>query len=105
MSNVLLKLQNSDLASRSSAVRERYNLVSAVQQGQQVVVDLSEVLSISESYADELFGVLAAHYGLEWITWNVALIDVADTVLEVIATVIDRRLVEANNEQPVLKIA
>lgn len=42
---------------------------------------------------------------LEWITRNVALIDVTDTVLEVIATLIDRRLVEANSEQPVLMIA
>lgn len=105
MSNVVLKLPGSDLASRSSAARERYRLVSAVQQGQQVIVDLSEVLSISESYADELFGILAAQKGLEWITKNVRLVDVTDSVLEVVATVIDRRLMEADNEQPVLRSA
>jgi hypothetical protein len=48
------------MASRSSAARECYRLVNAVQQGQQVSIDLSEVLSVSESYADELFGILAA---------------------------------------------
>ncbi len=105
MSNFTLKLPGSDLASRNSAARERYKLISSVQKGQHIIIDFDEVLSISESYADELFGVLATQYGLEWITRNIAFIGISDSVLEVIATVIDRRLVEVCNKQPSLKSA
>ena len=98
MGNVTLKLPGSDLASRRTAAVKRYQLVSQVQQGNQVTLDLSEVQSISESYADELFGVLVAQQGFEWVQQHVSIIDVAEHVLDVIATAIQQRLDEAIHE-------
>ena len=46
------------LASRSAAVSEREKLASAISRGSVVVYDLSSVVSISSSYADELLSLI-----------------------------------------------
>jgi hypothetical protein len=64
-------------------------------QGKRAVIELSNVISMSESYADELFAVLVAHYGLEWFANNIQLRHEsphAPHVLLSIATAIRRRL-------------
>lgn len=90
----------SDLASRVSARNLRNNVEQAISNGKLAVVDLTEVISISESYADELFAVLVEQHGLEWFANNVKVLHQApnsDNVLHSIATAIRRRLENQKN--------
>jgi hypothetical protein len=58
---------------------------------------------ISKPIADELFGVLAAVRGWDWLSKAVRLEGANEHVLRVIAEVINRRLKEAG--QPIAKSA
>lgn len=94
----------SDLASRVSAGRLRDKVDAAIAAGKFAVIDLTHVISISESYADELFAVLVEQYGLEWFSNNIQLLyqqPNSDHVLLTIATAIRRRL--ANQDSSAIK--
>lgn len=94
----------SDLASRVSARNLRSKAEQAIATGKIAVIDLTNVISISESYADELFAVLAAQHGLEWFSNNIKLlyqIPHSEHVLLTISTAIRRRL--ENQESFVIK--
>lgn len=99
MDEAKLVIKSPDLASRSSAAIERHKLLQHIAQGNAVVVDLSDVITISDSYADELFGVLVAVHGLDWFVKNISLINVSEHVLKSIAIVVKRRLEET--KQPI----
>ncbi len=99
MTEIIIKLPGTDLASRKAAAVERHKLAHQVASGNILVIDLSEVISISDSYADELFGVLAAANGLEWLVKNVRFRGASEAVLRSIAVVVTRRLKETG--QPV----
>lgn len=94
MANVIIKLPGTDLGSRFAAVEQRLRIASNIAAGKKVVVDLTDVLSISDSYADELFGVLALEHGLNWILDHISFANATDHVLHAIATPIDRRIKE-----------
>lgn len=94
MTDTTIKLPGTDLASRRTAATVRYNVASAVSSGNRVVVDLSEIESVSYSYADELFGVIAATQGFDWLVEHVKIVNTKEHVLRVIAEVISRRLKE-----------
>ena len=82
-----------DLSSRQVAVRFRDLIIHAVDgQSSLIRVDLKDVRSLSDSFADELFAVLVERRGLDWfkqwIRVEAVLPDVRLTILETI----DRRL-------------
>jgi hypothetical protein len=87
-----LKIADSDLASRQAAAELRARIEQGVLSGEKISIDLSAVFSISESYADELFGVLALRYGLEWLTDHVVLHNLKPFVFRAIADAIRQRL-------------
>ena len=103
MSDIIIKLPGTDLASRTSAATVRYSVVSAVSSGNKVVVDLAAVESLSYSYADELFGVLAALQGFDWLVEKTRIVNAKEHVLRVIAEAISRRLKETG--QPIRRRA
>ncbi len=103
MTDTIIKLPGTDLASRQTAATVRYNVVSAVSAGNSVVIDLLAVESVSYSYADELFGVIAATQGFDWLVENVKIVNTKENVLRVIAEVISRRLKETG--QPIRRRA
>lgn len=103
MTDATIKLPGTDLASRQTAATVRYNVASVVSSGNKVVVDLSDIESLSYSYADELFGVIAATQGFEWLVENVKIANAKEHVLRVIAEVISRRLKETG--QPIRRRA
>jgi len=103
MNDVTITLPGTDLASRRTAATVRYNVASAVSAGNRVVVDLSEIESVSYSYADELFGVIAATQGFDWLGEHVKIVNAKENVLRVIAEVISRRLKETG--QPIRRRA
>ena len=103
MAEITIKLEGPDLASRKTAAVERHKLLGHTAAGNKVAIDLSSVLSLSYSYADELIGVLAAIQGWEWLIKNVQLKNANEHVLRVIAEAINRRLKETG--QPVKRSA
>ena len=94
MTEIVITLPSSDLASRRTAAVERHKIISQIQQGNQVSVDLINVESLSYSYADELFGVTVANKGLDWLVNNISIINARESVLRVVAEVVKLRLNE-----------
>jgi len=92
MNERIYTISETDLASRYSASRLRALVEEALAQGNSIVIDLKPVLSVSESYADELFGVLAARWGLEKFVEHVYIRDAAPPVFHAIASAVQRRL-------------
>lgn len=95
-----IKIADTDLASRQAAAELRSQIVQHVLSGNKVSIDLSAVFSISESYADELFGVLALRNGLEWLTNNVVIRHASPLVFRAIAGAIRQRLLSQTPETP-----
>ncbi|MBD8879807.1 STAS-like domain-containing protein [Rhodanobacter sp. 7MK24] len=89
--NAIFKIPGTDLASRQTAVALRLRIESALQSG--VVLDFGDVLSVSESYADELFGVLVEKYSLEAVFSNLNVKNASPTILGTITAAIRYRLV------------
>jgi hypothetical protein len=88
----VIKPVGNDLASRASAIKVRHIVENTINNGKSVSVDLAGVLSISESYADELFAVLVEKYGLEWFSSHIKLSNHSPNLLLSVATAIKRRL-------------
>lgn len=92
MNEQTIEIQSKDLASRREAARQRYLVGDAVAHHGKVRIDLRNVLSISDSYADELFGVIVASNGLRWFLDHIEVRNVSDDVLRSIAIAIKRRI-------------
>jgi hypothetical protein len=97
-----IKIADTDLASRQAAAELRAQIVQCILSGKysKVSIDLSNVLSISESYADELFGVLAFRYGLEWLTNYLVLHQPSHFVFRAVASAIRQRLLSRSPKTP-----
>lgn len=90
MRNYELRLPEGDLASRRNASPQRELIKNQISENH-VLIDCSRVLSISESYADEIFGVLVKKYGIDFVLKNTTVVNASKSVLRVIASVIYRR--------------
>ena len=84
--------EGTDLASRRTAAHLRNQASTILSSGNKVTFDLSNVVSISESYADELFGVLALEYGIKEFVASVSIRGASPFVLRRIAEAIKERL-------------
>lgn len=84
-------LGHSDLASRNLASKERSALYRQLNTHDKVVIDLAGVESISESFADELFGVLVLERGFDFVIKHIKIVNAADDVLRSIAVAMKRR--------------
>lgn len=94
MSNVLqYQLPEGFLASRNAAIPHRNQLERAFsdENVSKVYLDLRKVNAISESYADEIFGVLVQEFGLDEVLEKLKINNASDFVIKNIAIVIDRR--------------
>jgi len=85
--------QRTDLASRTVAAKERAKIDANLCAQQRLVIDLKNVASISESFADELFGVLVLEKGLDFVTSRLKLVNATENVLRSIAIAMKRRSV------------
>ena len=95
-----IKIADTDLASRQAAAELRAQIERRVLAGEKISIDLGAVFAISESYADELFGVLAFRYGLEWLADHVALHNLKPFVFRAIADAIRQRLSSKSPSTP-----
>lgn len=89
-----------DLASRQAATRVRAEVEGIALAGEVVTIDLGKVLSLSESYADELLGVLVARHGLEWFAEHIAIVGASPIVFRSIAVAIRHRLEASAPDNP-----
>lgn len=96
MNNILIHVEGTDLSSRRTAAVVRQKILNGVSEGKSIVIDLTEVKSISESYADEAFGVIVANQGLKWFLKNVHIESQREPVIKSIAYAINRRLKNQN---------
>lgn len=87
-----------DLASRNLAARQRKEILSRMSGQQKFIIDLRNVQSVSESFADELFGVMVLEKGSKFVTTNVKIVNASDSVLRSIAIAIQRRADQAKRE-------
>ena len=104
MKNAILTVPETDLGSRHAAAKFRLRVEEHALLGEKVVIDLGAVLSISESYADELFGVIVARRGLEWLADHVVFIRTDPAVFHAIVTAIRQRLEAKAPEHPELAL-
>ncbi|MFM8331583.1 MAG: STAS-like domain-containing protein [Candidatus Methylumidiphilus sp.] len=92
MEKIAFSPAGTDLASRRSASQLRHVVTSTLNEGKKVVIDLSNVASISPSYADELFGILVLEYGIKRFFETVTVKKASTVVLRQIAEAIKERL-------------
>ncbi len=93
------KLPDGDLASRNQAIPQRHKIETLIKHGDAISLDLSGVFSISESYADEVFGVLVVKFGSDKILSQIKLKNVSPSILRSIAKVIQRRSNEVTEKK------
>lgn len=89
-------INDTALASRFSAAALRARVETALQQGG-ACLDLSAVRSVSESWADELFGVLVVRHSLPWVFERLDLLGTHPEVAQTIASAIRYRLTHEAN--------
>lgn len=90
--SIKIHIKDSDLASRHSAATLRACVERQLRSGKSVLLDLSVVQSVSESYADELLGVLIEHYSLQWVFSRLKVIGAKPAVVRSITSSIRYRL-------------
>ncbi|WP_158972627.1 STAS-like domain-containing protein [Paraglaciecola sp. L3A3] len=102
MKPIFISLPTSDLASRKLAIIERNKIEQYISKNSiKVHLDLTNVSSISESYSDELFGVLVLKHGATKVLESIQLEGAKRHVLFSIAKVINRRRAELESSAPV----
>jgi hypothetical protein len=92
MNCIALAPEHTDLSSRRLASGLRGDVLARLSQGGSVAIDLQRVESISESYADELFGMLAVGLGIDSFIKRVVILHANKHVLRVIAQALKERL-------------
>lgn len=91
------KLPSGDLASRRLAITERNHIEQLLKSSAILKLDLKDVKSLSESYSDEIFGVLVVKHGVEYVLGKLKIENASTSILKSIARVIQRRNHELQN--------
>lgn len=99
------KLEGTDLAARKTAASLRLQLEGALNKSDYIELDFSEVYSASESFVDELLGVLVATHGLEWLFKHIEVRNSKPAVARSIAQAIQRRLEQTGDLSTSLLVA
>lgn len=92
--NPLLVAQKygTDLSSRSRGVELRSQIELECLAGSIVILDFQGVRTVSESFADEVFGILAVKHGEEWLRTRLSFKNASSTVRRSILEAIACRL-------------
>lgn len=90
--SLVITLEKKYLSNRSSGTNLRLNIEKLIK-GKRATVTINgaEITGISESYADEVFGILAKNLGKKRFFSTINFIGFNDADLGVIATVLQRR--------------
>lgn len=91
MSNKKIKIEGSELSTRRAAVPLRLQIDALNAGGNRVVLDFEAVEDVTESYADELFGVLVLKHGLAQLREHAVIVNASERVLLTIARAVKHR--------------
>lgn len=92
-STIHLSQYGTDLSSRLAAAKARLSVLALLQAGnERVVVDCAGIRVMSESFADELFGILVATRGKAWFKEHIQVSGLTEGVREAILQAVDARL-------------
>ncbi|WCL51484.1 STAS-like domain-containing protein [Leptospira sp. GIMC2001] len=92
MNQKIINFDHSYLSSRNAASILRRNVEEEIGRGNRVLFDLSGVESISPSYCDELFAILAQNIGENSFARHVAFVTPKRHLIESISVAIVERL-------------
>jgi len=92
MKTITFNFNTTDLASRNIARDFRTDIENTLEEGEKVIIDLKNVLSISDSFGDELFGILALEYGLESFRNKIKISNASSGIVRSIAETINIRI-------------
>ena len=87
-----LRLRGTDLSGRSLAREIRARAVAAVASGESIELDFAGVRCASDSFLDELFGVLIQQKGKGWFNANVRVSNLDPATLRELLAVVQQRL-------------
>ena len=93
MSNKIVKIVGPDLSTRRAAVPVRLQVEALNADGYRVVLDFELVEDVTESYADELVGVLVLKHGLAQLHDHAVITNASERVLLTVARVVDCRAI------------
>lgn len=105
MNSIIFDLPAGDLASRKNAIATRESLKALWVTHELVIVNCKNVEALSESYADELFGVLVLEEGYERVIQHLKIQAAETHVLLSIASVIKRRKQQMVSSKPLAKVS
>ena len=91
MSNKIVKIVGPDLSTRRAAVPVRLQVEALNAGGSRVVLDFESVEDVTESYADELVGVLVLKHGLAKLHDRAVITNASERVLLTVARAIKHR--------------
>ena len=91
MSNKIVKIPGPDPSTRRAAAPMRLQVEALNAAGHRVVLDFESVEDVTESYADELVGVLVLKHGLGQLRDHAVIANASERVLLTIARAIKHR--------------
>ena len=97
----LASLYGTDLSSHRVATLLRQSILKMLSVSSRFTIDFVGVRTVSDSFADELFGVLVADHGGEWLHDHVSLVGLSPEVRSIILSAIERGLERTPSEHGV----
>jgi hypothetical protein len=89
---VLLNEYGTDLSSRATGTSVREAIFALAKTQSRVVVDCSEIRTLSESFADEVFGILVAEQGKPWFKDHISVVGLSEDTRNAILRAVAERL-------------
>nr|WP_298411359.1 STAS-like domain-containing protein [uncultured Halomonas sp.] len=80
------------LANRTAAAKERFQLEAIASLDERVILDYTDVISLSGSYADELFGVFTQRHGAQTLKTILKVRGANESVARAIGLAIQHRM-------------
>lgn len=81
-----------DLSSRTTGATVRAVIDEIAKNQDRVIVDCNGIRTISESFADELFGILVAKHGKLWFKERISVIGLTESTRNAILRAVAERL-------------
>lgn len=95
---ILLAKYGTDLSSRSTGSQVRDSVLAGLALDTDTIsIDCAGLRTLSESFADELFGILVAVHGKEWFRLHIRVVGMSDSARSTILRAIDARLSRTPN--------
>jgi hypothetical protein len=89
---IVLSKYGTDLSSRTTGTAARLVIDGIAKGHHRVVVDCNGIRTLSESFADEVFGILVAEHGKPWFKERISVIGLTESTRNAILSAVAERL-------------